>query len=747
MSDFKKQLLGVLNEIKGSGSFVTTGSKSFVFPGLEVRGVGEIGFPVNAVQVTEMIKGAHQAPFGKGSETILDTNVRSAWEIDADQIVFSNSDWSKFIETLVEQVKPDLGISEHSVSAHLYKLLIYEQGDFFLAHKDSEKEKGMFGTLIVGLPSRHTGGELSVRFDGKTETIDFSVPASNYKIPFAAFYADCEHEILPLTSGYRVCLVYNLVQNKGTEKIGIHQLGGYVDRLADILKTHEDDQGLPKMVLLGHQYTPSNFTIAALKLNDRPKAESLLLAAEKAGYYAKMGLITSFLAGQLEVDYARSNRHGKQRQYNPYDDEYDDDLSAEDGVMGEVYDDRIDIEHWMPGGVPPLQNIAFDEELLITDIELNEGEPIQKEAEGYTGNAGMEMYYWYHYGAVFLWPKKYHYQMLTEQGTENKLEWIAWYNERWDAVSGAERKLIERLITEDVSRANLGKEVNCTPLADWLINLNDEQYVFEKGTVILTNNFSQIAVEAWLKLFELYTASCFEPVFAEAGAMGQSAIVRHWLAILNSLPETGRYEAFVMGQAERIPGNIKALNLPNKDGQTVIKDILRNVLTLSKLKDGDNTWLKNTIEAFTRVLTRNYVNKILVEVLLEWGAGLPLAKQMMAVCKEHLVYRVDHKPQPPADWSRAVPSVSNYKKQWALLADFLQSPTQQIFDYQRVQAERDLMEDAIRAVTIDLDMETIKKGSPHTLRITKNQNAYEAVLADWKADVALLKQVSDFQFL
>ena len=27
---------------------------------------------------------------------------------------------------------------------------------------------------------------------------------------YAAFYADCQHEITPVTAGYRICLVYNL---------------------------------------------------------------------------------------------------------------------------------------------------------------------------------------------------------------------------------------------------------------------------------------------------------------------------------------------------------------------------------------------------------------------------------------------------------------------------------------------------------------------------------------------------------
>ncbi len=54
------------------------------------------------------------------------------------------------------------------------------------------------------------------------------------------------------------------------------------------------------------------------------------------------------------------------------------------------------------------------------------------------------------------------------------------------------------------------------------------------------------------------------------------------------------------------------------------------------------------------------------------------------------------------------------------------------------------MESAIINVTIDLRTETIRKGSPHTLRLIKTQDAYERELAKWKTDVDLLKKVNDF---
>lgn len=86
--------------------------------------------------------------------------------------------------------------------------MVYQTGDFFLSHKDAEKEKGMFGSLIINLPSHYTGGELSIQFDGEEIIADFAQDAANYTINCAAFYADCDHEIKPLTSGYRICLVY-----------------------------------------------------------------------------------------------------------------------------------------------------------------------------------------------------------------------------------------------------------------------------------------------------------------------------------------------------------------------------------------------------------------------------------------------------------------------------------------------------------------------------------------------------------
>ena len=60
-----------------------------------------------------------------------------------------------------------------------------------------------------------------------------------------------------------------------------------------------------------------------------------------------------------------------------------------------------------------------------------------------------------------------------------------------------------------------------------------------------------------------------------------------------------------------------------------------------------------------------------------------------------------------------------------MLADFMQSATEEILIIEN-QAERTLVENAIRNTTVDLAMETIRKGSPHTLRLMKTQASYGA---------------------
>ena len=96
MGTLRENILNCLKDLKGSGKFISVHTTEFQFPGLEVNGVGEIAYPINEMQAKALIQVAQKAPFGKGSETIVDSNVRSASEIDASQLNFKGERWAAF---------------------------------------------------------------------------------------------------------------------------------------------------------------------------------------------------------------------------------------------------------------------------------------------------------------------------------------------------------------------------------------------------------------------------------------------------------------------------------------------------------------------------------------------------------------------------------------------------------------------------------------------------------------------------
>jgi hypothetical protein len=109
----------------------------------------------------------------------------------------------KTFHQIMSTVIAGLGCSGMDLSATLYKLLVYETDGLFRPHRDTEKTDGMFGILVVVLPSAHSGGELIIRHGTREVSVNLSTPDIS-ALRFAAFYADCEHEVRPITHGSRL---------------------------------------------------------------------------------------------------------------------------------------------------------------------------------------------------------------------------------------------------------------------------------------------------------------------------------------------------------------------------------------------------------------------------------------------------------------------------------------------------------------------------------------------------------------
>jgi len=190
-----------------------------IFPYIEIAGV-ELTFPVVESTCKQLIERSEVTPFGKGMDTLVDSTIRSGWQIDASKITFHTTEWEKLFSnsrksTLLGYVKENLVPCGSHIRAELYKFLIYGKGDKFKPHKDTIRGKNHFGSLVVFLPSTYTGGDFVVKHQSMSRTFNYSlsnpdIKSSPMKIHCVAFFTDCEHEVMEVESGYRAALTYNL---------------------------------------------------------------------------------------------------------------------------------------------------------------------------------------------------------------------------------------------------------------------------------------------------------------------------------------------------------------------------------------------------------------------------------------------------------------------------------------------------------------------------------------------------------
>jgi hypothetical protein len=420
------QLLNLLNNnTQPPGSFAMTSRLEpppSPHPIISVQGVGTIGFPLMKCAVETAKAAATKAPFGMGSETLLDDTIRDAWQIEASKVTFGGgSIWDDFLNKVVIQACFGLGISNEDVEAKgihatLYKMLLYETGGHFAPHRDTEKEVGMFGTLIVQLPSAYTGGDITVKHGDQTKTISLCQDSdSTYHA--AAFFADCEHQLHPVTSGVRLCLVFNLVAlpNKEAPNNALSaKTEAALNSFAE--KWKADKASVARLgYQLGHHYTPNSLNFSNLKgkddfivkqllcakaLDGRLLFEVTLLLMERSikklrtNVYVRAEIKEDKISARLVLD-SNGNIVKDTEKWEMYK-RNDGWMTHETDEDDEEGDDDRDDEGYEDG----YGNDVRREHEMFLDAEPEHEEPLLMA----TGNAAAEEMFWYYAAAVVISP-------------------------------------------------------------------------------------------------------------------------------------------------------------------------------------------------------------------------------------------------------------------------------------------------------------------------------------------------------
>ncbi|MBK8254495.1 MAG: 2OG-Fe(II) oxygenase [Polyangiaceae bacterium] len=402
---------------------------------LQVKNVGLVLWPILPEAAAQLAGVAQRSPFGKGKKTLYDDKVRSSTEITAKQIKINARKWEAALRPKISKMGQALGLPKGSVPAVTFdKLIVYGPGQFFAPHKDSERADDMFGTLVVELPSAYEGGDFIVQHGAEKKV--FQAPkGSKTELRLIAFYADCLHEVKPVTSGHRIVLTYQLRHAGGIDNRPIRESSQRTEHLTQIVKSYFSTPVAPSyslgqathppdrlVYLLDHEYSEKSLSWEHLKNGDRPRANALAEVADRLDCEIYLALADIHENWSCGGEWDRGESLG----YRDDDGDDDDNAAADDVSQWEKHEliDLIEssgeLTHWVArdGSASPIVPTYVGDDEMCCTRETVALEPFKSEYEGPMGNSGNTEERWYHRAAVVMWPRSKSFVMHAEASPE-----------------------------------------------------------------------------------------------------------------------------------------------------------------------------------------------------------------------------------------------------------------------------------------------------------------------------------------
>jgi hypothetical protein len=767
-------------------------------PTVEVEGVGVLSFPVPAAQVKAIIRQAVRAPYGRGEATILDTGVRKVWQVSAERTRVRGTSWGRTFQQILSAAADGLGCSRADVSAELYKLLVYDKGSFFKAHRDTEKADGMFATLVVALPSSHRGGELLIRHAGREATVDLS-GAEPSNLRFAAFYADCGHEVRRITEGNRVCLVYNIIQDRGRRKTRPLTAPVYdaeVTAAARLLTAALTRTAAPVKIawLLEHQYSPASLSFTALKNADAARAKVLSQAALRADCAVHLGIVHIEEYGSAQSSYDdyhdRRSRWGRSR----YDDEEleddEDDVGDGDFEIIEVLDGEQFVDSWV--GLDN-RNVAFgpiplDHGELLPGGALHGEKPDSQRVTEATGNEGASFERSYHRAAVVVWRRDRYPEVLLRAGVRAAIPYLEqlvraceaapasrecrkdavalvnlmldrWeksarqsYDERGETREArrvemlvllcrlGERALLDRFISRIVIRQYDGSENAALIVAVPLLGAERIGDLFSVLVGAAMRRHASHAAELLTQLVRIDQKP--EARWAAAAQKVAAAVV----AGLPSVKETPAAQPPSRWNGWR-EGDPDADDEWEDEGEVPLEsdkaDAVADLLDTLRVMKADELRRKAAAAIVSNTRAFDPVRALVPALsLLRARHGRRVNadaafRRLWRHAAEFLLTRSEHAPQPATDWRHDV-TLSCHCEDCRELQAFGRNMAEQIHRFRVKKERRRHLHETIQRHRLDMTHVTERKGSPQTLVCTKTRGAYERRSSQYRTDIAAM---------
>lgn len=763
-------LLKVLASAQRPGSWFSAGALETPMPAIEVRGVGMLSFPVPPAQARKVIaEASERAPYGKGDQTLVDEAVRKVWQVPLEKIRIGGAGWAASLERLVGKIAEELGCEGVAVAAEFYKLLVYEKGGFFLPHRDSEKTGGMFGTLVVTLPSKHEGGGLVIRHTGRETVLDLQAEAPS-EIQYAAFYADCEHEVRPVRSGYRICLIYNLVQTKKKAPLQPPDHRAAIAASAPLLAGWASGSKGPKKIvyLLNHHYTEAALSFSALKGADAALAQVLAPAAKQAGCAVHLGIVHIEESGWAE--YTGGGGYGRSRR-SRWNDEGEE--AEEEFEVGEVCDGSYYIDQWRAPDDAPVEfgEIPIDEGEILPPGALDGEPPDESHFSEATGNEGASFERTYLRAALVLWPEARFDQICASAGPDAALARLEQLVSTAKKSIGAKRRAAEKAIREMVETLPPLDEYPSSPrdrlsrLITVLTQFGDPELLLATVPARLLTGYNGAQnlplLAAVTVVGEERAAALLAAIMIARSRYVPASVLELW-TLLATDKATAKSRFLLTCALEALLKSITGYKAPKSHAwDPIVPYGDFDLDDLEALEEFDDAGAQNlpspeTVAAFLKALHASPCaskigaairrvtevpdlftpENVLLPALEMIGQSIPPAdgpSDLWTHCARHYLERSERPPEPPRDWAQKV-TLSGKSPLIRELQAFASNPQEQVHRFRARKELRQEIHRAIERAGLDMTHVTERIGSPQTLVCTKTRATYQRACKQYRSD-------------
>lgn len=770
----REELSALLRNVRSDGSFSTRRTAPVDDLAINVEGVGALRLPVTAAQAKQLRLIARPAKYGHGEKTILDRRVRDTWEVPRPRVGIDQRRWNLTLRPMLDAIRDDLALPSSSrVTAQLHSMLVYEPGQFFAPHQDSEKKDEMIGTLVVMLPSRSSGGDLVI--EHRMQSVRYSGSAT--VLTFVAFYADTRHEVLPVETGYRVVLTYNLLLTG--DLTATRTVATQAEATADLLRRHFAHVPAPRwhgdrqameppdrlVILLDHQYTERGRRWSQLKGGDAVRVETLRAAAQLAECEVVLAQADIHETRECyEDDPPRWRRRGSS--------DWDDVPTATpaDFEVGDVLDSAVTVSP-APGDAHRFERDVDAVELaeVTPTVELT---PYDSEYTGYMGNWGNTMDRWYRRAAIVIWPRSRAFairakadpsgaldELLADSGSDEhsrsgRAERVKTLLRFWpDAVpSDSAQRLHPRAL-------RLAWELADKDLATCLLEPFGIESLEPDDATVLVALVEQHGLD-WL---ERLLSSWFTPQRAWNSAPAPTRAA--WAATLPDLCAKLRLDPH--GPAGL--GTEAARALAARSGDWLL-DAVRRAASIATPSRRDTTLESLAVPTLAVLRAGGCVGAValrdqIIDAVLDPPLALvPMLVQVIrratplpsddrqmaglnsiaAHCRTELEKELSLPPRAPDDWSITGFASGTCCADCTVLAAFLVDPSIERTTWPLAKPRRQHLHQRIDEAELPVTHATIRQGSPHQLVLTKTADVHLRATERRRARMESLADVQQF---